>query len=102
MNTTQSLLIYLIICLFLFSILIRIRMQVLSAIVFTLLVGQILLNIIHNPANITPWSPNGESITSSTAIYILIQIATPIIALIYIFIKCWHDRVPIEQIKKCN
>lgn len=102
MNTTQSLLVYLIVSIFIFAILIRIRVRIWSAIVFTLLVGQIVLNIICNPASITPWSPNGESLTSATAIYIVIQIITPIIALIYVFVKCWHDRVPYTSYKELS
>ena len=93
METSQALLIYLIVSIFIFAILIHIRIRVWSAIILTLLVGQILLNIICPPSQISPWSPNGESITSSTAIYVVIQIITPILAIIYIFVMCWSDRV---------
>jgi ABC-type transport system involved in cytochrome c biogenesis permease component len=93
MNTNQALLIYLIITVFIFAILIHIRIKIWSALVLTLLVGQILLNILISPSQITPWSPNGESISSSTAIYIMIQIITPLIVIIYVLVKCWHDRI---------
>lgn len=93
METSQALLIYLIVSIFIFAILIHIRIRVWSAIILTLLLGQILLNIICPPSQISPWSPNGESITSSTAIYVVIQIITPILAIIYIFVMCWNDRV---------
>jgi hypothetical protein len=93
MNTNQALLIYLIITIFIFAILIHIRIKIWSALVLTLLVGQILLNILISPSQITPWSPNGESISSSTAIYIMIQIITPLIVIIYVLVKCWHDRM---------
>lgn len=93
METSQALLIYLIVSVFIFAILIHIRIRVWSAIILTLLIGQILLNIICPPSQISPWSPNGESITSSTAIYVVIQIITPILAIIYIFVMCWNDRV---------
>jgi hypothetical protein len=93
MNTSHALLVYLIISIFLFAVFIHIHIRVWSALVLTLLLGQILLNILCSPSNIAPWSPDGESITSSAAIYIVIQIITPIIVLIYIFIMCWYDRM---------
>ena len=73
------------------------RIKILSALVLTLLLGQIILNVICSPSQITPWSPNGESITSASALYIMIQIIPPIIAIIYIVIKCWNDRVQINE-----
>jgi hypothetical protein len=92
MNTNQALLVYLIVIVFVFAIFIHIRIQIWSAVVLTLLLGQILLNVLISPSQITPWSPNGESITSATAIYIMIQILTPLVVIIYVFVKCWHDR----------
>ena len=93
MNTSQALLVYLIISIFIFAIFIHIRIKPWSALVLTLLIGQILLNILCPPSNITPWSPDGESITSATALYVMIQILTPVVVLIYVFVKCWHDRI---------
>ena len=98
MNTSQALLVYLIVAIFLFAIFIYIRIRVWSALVLTLLIGQILLNILCSPANISPWSPDGESITSSAAIYIVIQIITPVIVLIYVFVVCWHDRIYYDRV----
>lgn len=93
MHTSEALLIYLIVSIFVFAIFIHLYIRAFSALVLTLLIGQILLNILSPPSNISPWSPDGESITSSTAIYIVIQIITPIIAIIYILITCWNDRI---------
>lgn len=93
MHTSEALLVYLIVSVFVFAIFIHLYIRVWSALVLTLLIGQILLNILCSPSNISPWSPDGESITSSTAIYIVIQIITPIIAIIYIFVVCWNDRI---------
>ena len=93
MTTSQALLIYLIFIIFVFAILVHIRIKLWSALILTLLLGQILLNIICSPSQIVPWSPNGESITSSSALYIMIQILTPVIVIIYIFIMCWNDRI---------
>lgn len=93
MNTSQAILVYLIVSIFVFAILIHIRIKVWSALVLTLLIGQILLNILCSPANISPWSPDGESITSSAAIYLVIQLITPIIVLLYVILMCWNDRI---------
>jgi ABC-type transport system involved in cytochrome c biogenesis permease component len=97
MTTGQALLVYLIFIIFVFALFIHMRIKILSALVLTLLLGQILLNVICSPSQITPWSPNGESITSASALYIMIQIIPPIIAIIYIVIKCWNDRVQINE-----
>ena len=93
MNTSQALIVYIVAIIFIFAILIRIRIRVISAIVITLLIGQILLNILCPPSKVSPWSPDSESISSSMAIYIVIQIITPLIAILYIFIMGWLDRV---------
>lgn len=95
MNTSQALLVYAIIVIFVFAIFIHLRIKVWSALVLTLLIGQILLNILCPPSNITPWSPDGEAITSSTAVYVIIQLGTPLIVLVYVFVMCWHDRISI-------
>lgn len=97
MNTSQALLVYLIVVIFIFAIFIRLRIRIWSALVLTLLIGQILLNIICSPSSIMPWSPNGESVTSATALYIVIQIVTPLIVLIYVFVHCWNDRLIIRR-----
>lgn len=97
MNVSQALLVYLITVVFLFAIFIHLRIRVWSALVLTLLIGQILLNILCPPSNITPWSPKGETITSATALYIVIQIVTPIIVLIFVFVTCFYDRVYIKR-----
>jgi hypothetical protein len=96
MNVSQALLVYVITIVFLFAIFIHLRIRVWSALVLTLLIGQILINILCPPSNIAPWSPQGETITSATALYIVIQIITPLITLIYVFITCWYDRVYIK------
>jgi hypothetical protein len=92
MNTSQALIVYIVAIVFIFALLIRIRIKVWSAIVITLLIGQILLNILCPPSNVSPWSPDSESISSSMAIYIMIQLVTPLIAIIYIFVTGWYDR----------
>ena len=100
MNTSQALLIYLIFVIFVFGIFIHIRIRIWSAIILTLLLGQILLNILCSPANLTPWSPDGESLTSASALYIVIQILTPVLVLLYVFVYGWFDRVPLPKMSK--
>jgi len=92
MNVSESLLVYLIAFIILFAVFIHLRIKVWSALILTLLICQILLNILCPPSHITPWTTDGESITSATAIYVMIQIITPIIVIIYIFVICWNDR----------
>ena len=94
MNTSQALIVYIVAVIFIFAIFIRIRIKVWSALVVTLLIGQILLNILCPPSTVSPWSPDSESISSSMAIYIMIQLVTPLIAIIYIFVSGWYDRNP--------
>ncbi len=92
MNTSQALIVYLVVVLFIFALFIRLRIKVWSALVLTLLIGQIVLNILCPPSKISPWSPDSESVSSSMAIYIVIQIVSPLIAIIYIFAMAWKDR----------
>jgi len=94
MNTSQALVVYIVSIVFIFAIFIKIGIRVWSAAVVTLLIGQILLNILCPPSNVSPWSPDSESISSSMAIYIMIQLVTPLIAVIYIFVIGWYDRYP--------
>ena len=95
MSTSQALIVYIVVVIFLFAILIRIRIKPWSAIIVSLLIGQILLNILCPPTNISPWAPDSESITSSVAIYIVIQILTPLLAILYILVRGWYDRYKI-------
>jgi hypothetical protein len=92
MNTTNALTVYLVFIVFAFAIFIRIKINIWSSLILALLAGQILLNILCPPSKISPWSPNSESISSAMAIYIVIQIVTPLIVIIYVFIMGWHDR----------
>jgi hypothetical protein len=50
--------------------------------------GQIIMNIICPPSSIDPWCDG----TSSTALYYLIQLGTPILIYIYALIKGFGDR----------
>jgi hypothetical protein len=92
MTTSQALIVYIVVVVFVFALLIKLRIKAWSSLIITLLIGQIVLNIICPPSQISPWSPDSESLTSSMAIYIVIQIITPILAILYIFVNGWYDR----------
>jgi hypothetical protein len=92
MTTSQALVVYIVVVVFIFALLIKIGIRAWSSLIITLLVGQIVLNIICPPSQISPWSPDSESLTSSMAIYIVIQIITPVLAILYIFVNGWYDR----------
>jgi len=92
MSTSQALIVYIVVVIFIFALLLKIRIRAWSSLVISLLIGQIVLNIICPPSQISPWSPDSESLTSAMAIYIVIQIITPILAIVYIFMNGWYDR----------
>jgi hypothetical protein len=92
MTTSQALVVYIVVVVFIFALLIKLGIRAWSSLIITLLVGQIVLNIICPPSQISPWSPDSESLTSSMAIYIVIQIITPVLAILYIFVNGWYDR----------
>ena len=99
MTTSQALIVYIVIVIFVFAILIHMRIKPWSALIITLLVGQILLNILCPPSQVSPLSSGSEIISSSAAIYIVIQIVTPLLAILYIFVMGWNDRymmVPLQ------
>ena len=92
MSTSQALIVYIVVVVFVFALLLKLRIRAWSSLIISLLIGQIVLNIVHPPSQISPWSPDSESLTSAMAIYIVIQIITPILAIVYIFINGWYDR----------
>jgi hypothetical protein len=92
MTTSQALVVYIVVVVFIFALLIKIGIRAWSSLIISLLVGQIVLNIICPPSQISPWSPDSESLTSAMAIYIVIQIITPVLAILYIFVNGWYDR----------
>jgi hypothetical protein len=88
MEIVAALIVYVIVTIGLIIILIRSNIRTFSAIVISMIIGQILMNIICPPPSIDPWADG----TSSTALYYLIQIATPIIVYIYALIKGFEDK----------
>ena len=88
MDLTAALLIYLGIVVFSILIFIKLDIRPISSIVLSLLIGQIILVILTPPTAIDPW----KDTDSTSAIYYLIQIITPIILLVYVIVTAWNDR----------
>ena len=88
MEILGALIVYVIVTIGLIIILIRSDIRVFSAIIISMIIGQILMNIICPPSCIDPWADG----SSSTALYYLIQIATPILVYIYALIKAFGDK----------
>lgn len=88
MNLTTGLLIY--VGSWVLSLLIFLRLGIggVSSIVLALVVGFIILNVVLPPSKITFMDEND----SLAILYYLIEIATPLIILIYAIIIAWHDR----------
>lgn len=88
MELTGALIVYVIVTIGLIVILIRSNIRTFSAIVIAMIAGQVLMNIICPPTSIDLWCDD----TSSTCLYYLIQIATPIVVYIYALIKGFGDK----------
>lgn len=96
MELTKALLSYLGIIIIVFLCSLRIGIYPISSIIISLLVGQIILNIIYPPNSLNVVGVNTSNSSSGSALYILIQILTPILGVIYIFFKAFEDRKPIN------
>jgi len=88
MELTKALLCYLGSIVLIFLIMLRLGLYPISAIIITLLLGQIILNIIKPPYTVD--AVTGSD--SSTALYVVIQIGTPIVVIIYVFDRAFNDR----------
>lgn len=88
MDLTTSLIIYLGIVVFAILLFIKLDIRPISAIVLSLLIGQVILFILSPPTSIDPWMQTD----SSAIIYYLVQIITPIILLVYLTVTAWNDR----------
>ncbi len=97
MELTKALLSYLGVIIIVFLCALRIGIYPISAMIISLLVGQIILNIIYPPNSLNVVGVNNSSNSgSASALYILIQILTPILGVIYIFFKAFEDKKPIN------
>lgn len=88
MELGSVLIIYLIITIALVILFIRLRIRTYSAITLGLLVGQVILNFLAPPTNVSPFSESN----SVTALYFLVQIATPVYLIVYILIMAINDK----------
>lgn len=87
MQLDRALLIYLGVIVLFFLIFLKIGIYPMSSAVLTLIIGQIFLIVMAPPQSLDPVRQD-----SSSALYVLIQIATPIIAIIYLFFMAFDDR----------
>lgn len=88
MELGSALIVYLVITIALVILLIRLRIRTYSAIAIGLLVGQVLLNFLAPPTTVSPFSESD----SVTALYFLVQIATPVFLIVYILIMGINDK----------
>lgn len=88
MDLSTALIIYLILTIAMVVILIRLKIRIYSSIAISLLIGQIILNFLAPPTNISPFCESN----SNTALYFLIQIATPVFLIVYILIMGINDK----------
>lgn len=90
MDVLPSLLLYVVIVILICLIAIRFQIRIWSAIIMSLMLGQIILNIICPPSEID--NGNGDPSSSVAAFYLLIQFGTPIVCVFFLLNKCWNDR----------
>ena len=88
MELTYALCIYAFVVVILILIFCRTGIRAWSAVVLSLLIGQILINILAPPSDIDTDTDSG----SSYAFYMLIQLGTPIVVFIYAFMCAFRDK----------
>lgn len=66
-----------------------------AAVLLSLIVGQVLLNVLKSPASI---DDNDGQITSGLLFYICIQYLTPVVCLGFLINYIVHDRRPVGEI----
>lgn len=88
MELGNALIVYLIVTIALVIVLIRLRIRTFSAIAIGLLIGQIILNFLAPPTTVSPFCESN----SVTALYFLVQIATPVFLVVYILIMGVNDK----------
>ena len=102
MELVYILYIYIILVLMIIFISCKYAINPFSAFIIGLIVGFIFINITYPPNYVNPEKENG----SVYSLYILIQLATFIIVLIYSLIMAFYDvkccDVKMKQLSKCN
>ena len=98
MDLIYSLIIYFIILIVLCLGFIRNGIRTWSSIVLSLLVTQIVLNLVCPPSTLDLWGDNSnEDAGSGPAIYLVIQLVSPIIVVVYVILMTWNDREPLHK-----
>jgi len=88
MELNNALLCYLGIAILFFLIFLRLGIYPVPSLVLSLLIGQIALLILAPPYALDPI----QRTDSSSALYVVIQIVTPVIIIIYVFISAFENR----------
>ena len=89
MELTYALYVYLIVVIVLILVLCRNGIRPWSAVLIGLVTGQVLLLAMAPPSNLDDGTDSG----SAYALYMLIQLATPIIVYIYAFVNAVRDQL---------
>lgn len=87
MELRNALLIYVIIFIVGVFVFLKLRIYPISSIILSLLICQIILNILLPPNSLNLLNDND----SGVIVYFIIQIGTPIILLMYIILRAWND-----------
>jgi hypothetical protein len=91
MELSTALLVYLAVVIFTAIIVHRVNVKPRSAVILGLILGQIILNLLVPPTNLNPMNDTAQAFTSSSAIYLVIQLVTPIVVLIFCVFMSMYD-----------
>jgi hypothetical protein len=92
MDLIYSLIIYFIVLIVLCLGLIRNGIRTWSSIILSLLITQIALNLLCPPSTLDLWGENSnEDPGSGPAIYLVIQLVSPLIIILYVILMAWND-----------
>lgn len=93
MELSTCLTIYMIVVVITTMLLNRVGIKTRSAVILGLIAGQTILNILVPPTNLNPWGSAEPTFNSYSAIYLVIQLLTPVIVIIYSVYIGLHDSV---------
>jgi len=92
MNLISALAIYVIVFAITYLIAQKKRIVLFSSIVLSLLIGQIVLSIVRPITSVSAFASENQT---AVALYMAIQFLTPLIVVIYVFIKASTDKKPL-------
>jgi hypothetical protein len=99
MDLVYSVIIYFIVVIVLCVVFIRNGIKPWSSIILSLLISQILLNLLCPPSTLDPWGDNAiDDSGSAPAIYLVIQLVSPILIIVYVALMSWNDRESTQKV----